>query len=46
MTDELTKLYDDMGRNHLTPLWKLEANVMPWSPRPQAMPWLWKWSTL
>jgi gentisate 1,2-dioxygenase len=46
MSEELDKLYDQMGRSHLTPLWKLEADVMPWSPKPRAVPWLWKWSTL
>lgn len=43
---ELTQLYDEMKGNHLQPLWTLEANVMPWSPQPQVVPWLWKWSAL
>jgi gentisate 1,2-dioxygenase len=42
----LTNLYDDMKGGHLTPLWKLEKDILPWSPKPKAVPWLWKWSTL
>jgi gentisate 1,2-dioxygenase len=43
---ELTKLYGDMEGNHLIPLWKLEKSILPWVPKPKAVPWLWKWSTL
>lgn len=43
---DLEKLYDDMEQGHLTPLWRLEADIMPWSPRPTAVPWLWKWPDL
>lgn len=39
-------LYDDMEAGRLTPLWRLEADVMSWQPKPKAVPWLWKWSTL
>ncbi len=45
--DESTdKLYGDMERSHLSPLWRLEQAIMPWSPKPKAVPWLWKWSDL
>ena len=40
------ELYQDMGQNNLIPLWTLEADVMPWTPKPQAIPWLWKWANL
>jgi len=43
---ETTKLYNDMAQGNLTPLWRLEANIMPWSPQPKVVPWLWKWSAL
>lgn len=38
--DELGELYADMKRESLTPLWQLEADVMPWQPKPKAVPWL------
>jgi gentisate 1,2-dioxygenase len=43
---ELTKLYTRMAANNLTPLWTLEADIMPLQPKPKAVPWLWKWSDL
>ena len=39
-------LYSDMEKSRLTPLWRLEKDVMPPTPRPKAVPWLWKWSDL
>jgi gentisate 1,2-dioxygenase len=42
----LTRLYNQMQDHHLTPLWKLEADIMPFSPKPRAVPWLWKWADL
>jgi len=43
---ELDDLYGDMKRDSLMPLWQLEADIMPWKPKPKAVPWLWKWSGL
>ena len=43
---ELDDLYADMKRDSLTPLWQLEADIMPWHPKPKAVPWLWKWPGL
>lgn len=43
---DLDDLYGDMKRASLTPLWQLEADIMPWQPKPKAVPWLWKWSGL
>jgi gentisate 1,2-dioxygenase len=41
-----TQFYADMEKAHLTPLWKLEKDILPWSPKPKAVPWLWKWAEL
>src|SRR5262249_54002561 len=43
---ELTRLYEDMAGQHLMPLWRLEEAVMPFSPRPRAVAWLWHWDDL
>ena len=43
---EVTKLYDDTEANYLTPLWRIEETLMSREPKPKAVPWLWKWSTL
>lgn len=40
------QLYADMEKAHLTPLWKLEKDILPWTPKPKAVPWLWKWAEL
>lgn len=44
--EALATLYDDMERQHLRPLWRMEKDILPWSPQPKAIPWLWKWSNL
>lgn len=45
MTDnDLNRLYGDMEAENLTPLWRLEKDILPWTPAPKAVPWLWKWS--
>jgi gentisate 1,2-dioxygenase len=43
---KLNALYSDMETENLTPLWKLESDILPWSPQPRAVPWLWKWADL
>jgi gentisate 1,2-dioxygenase len=43
---EVTRLYDDTEANYLTPLWRIEETLMLREPKPKAVPWLWKWSTL
>lgn len=45
-TERVDDLYQEMTQRHLMPLWQLEADIMPWSPKPEAVPWLWKWSQL
>ena len=43
---EFEKLYLEMDQNHIKPLWRAESSILPRSPHPQAVPWLWKWSRL
>lgn len=38
----LQALYDEVTRHHLTPLWTDERGILPSSPRPRAVPWLWR----
>ncbi len=43
---QLRDLYAAFDANHLMPLWTQTNDLMPFSPQPQAVPYLWKWSTL
>src|ERR1700752_3550774 len=43
---ELNRLYADFDAEHLTPLWTQLDELMPMSPTPRALPFVWKWSTL
>jgi gentisate 1,2-dioxygenase len=43
---ELDKLYEEMDRNYLKPLWRAEGTVLPQEPMPKTVAWLWKWSHL
>ena len=43
---ELSLLYDDFKREHLTPLWTQLNDLMPIQPTPQALPHVWRWDTL
>jgi gentisate 1,2-dioxygenase len=43
---ELSLLYDDFKREHLTPLWTQLDDLMPMQPEPQALPHVWRWDTL
>jgi gentisate 1,2-dioxygenase len=43
---EFEKLYGEMDRNHIKPLWRAERSVMPSQPQPKTVAWIWKWSQL
>jgi gentisate 1,2-dioxygenase len=43
---ELARLYQDFDADHLTPLWTQLDELMPMTPAPRAVPFVWKWSTL
>ena len=43
---QLNKLYEDFDAMGLIPLWTIRDNLMPMSPRPQALPHLWRWADL
>lgn len=43
---ELVSFYSDLNDAHLYPLWALTQQLLPPTPRPRAVPWLWPASTL
>lgn len=43
---ELQRLYADFEAAHLMPLWTQRDDIMPSTPRPRAVPHVWKWKTL
>jgi len=43
---QLDALYAAFARAHLSPLWTQRAGLMPPAPQPDAVPMLWRWSTL
>jgi gentisate 1,2-dioxygenase len=43
---QLDELYASFEAAHMTPLWTQIGGLMPTSPRPDAVPMLWRWSTL
>ena len=43
---ELERLYKDFDRNSTAPLWTQTNDLMPLSPKPAAVPFVWKWSEL
>lgn len=45
-TPELKQLYADFEAEGLLPLWTQMDDLMPMHPEPQAVPHVWKWSTL
>ncbi|WP_216897263.1 cupin domain-containing protein [Nocardia alni] len=46
-TDPALKLlYRDFAAEHLNPLWTQRGDLMPMTPSPKAVPFVWKWSTL
>jgi gentisate 1,2-dioxygenase len=42
----LEQLYADFAAAHMTPLWTQREGLMPTTPQPDAVPMLWRWSTL
>src|SRR5215207_9335902 len=44
--DQLSRLYHDLESEHLNPLWTQLDSLMPTTPSPRAVPFVWKWSTL
>ena len=42
----LDQLYDDLAEAHMKPLWLERDDLMPMQPEPDAVPMLWRWSTL
>jgi gentisate 1,2-dioxygenase len=44
--DELAAFYADLARAHLHPLWTITRQLLPPTPRPRAVPWLWSSRTL
>ncbi|MEA2625217.1 MAG: gentisate 1,2-dioxygenase [Candidatus Binatota bacterium] len=45
-TSELEAFYADVAALDLQPLWTQKRNLMPSSPAPAAIPWLWRWTHL
>ena len=43
---EFREMYSEMANSHIKPLWTDEARILPRSPEPRAVPWLWKWSQI
>jgi gentisate 1,2-dioxygenase len=39
-------LLQSFNKASLQPLWTLESTIMPPSPNPKSIPWLWKWEEL
>jgi gentisate 1,2-dioxygenase len=47
ISDEaLQQFYDELQAHHLNPLWTQLDTLMPITPTPKAVPYMWKWSTL
>ena len=46
LDEDFEKLYREMDQNHVQPLWRAESSILPRSPQPKAVPWIWKWSRL
>ena len=44
--EQLDDMYAAFAAAHMTPLWTQIGGLMPVSPRPDAVPMLWRWSTL
>jgi gentisate 1,2-dioxygenase len=43
---QIAALYDDFGAEHLIPLWTQIGELMPMTPQPQIVPYVWRWQTL
>ena len=44
--DRLDAFYSDLGSVDLQPLWTQVRNLLPATPKPEALPWLWQGETL
>ncbi|SDI54800.1 cupin domain-containing protein [Nonomuraea jiangxiensis] len=42
----LDQLYKDFGEHNLIPLWTARDDLMPLTPQPAAVPYVWRWSDL
>ena len=42
----LERLYADFAAADMTPLWTQRDDLMPMTPKPKAVPAMWRWSTL
>jgi gentisate 1,2-dioxygenase len=40
---EFAKLYQEMDRSYVKPLWTSESAILAAQPHSRAVPWLWKW---
>ncbi|MGH9114282.1 MAG: cupin domain-containing protein [Acidimicrobiales bacterium] len=45
-TEAIERLYADFAAADLMPLWTQASGLMPISPQPEAIPMVWRWSTL
>jgi len=43
---ELEQLYRDFERHNLAPLWTQRDDLMPFTPAPRAIPFVWRWRDL
>ena len=44
--EQIDRLYGDFDSEHMVPLWTQIGDLMPMTPKPQAVPHVWKWQTL
>ena len=44
--EQLDQLYKDFNRENLIPLWTEIGDLMPMTPKPQAVPHIWRWNSL
>jgi len=43
---QIKQLYADFERHHLMPLWTQTNDLMPFAPKPKAVPHVWRWADL
>jgi len=43
---QIDRLYADFESEHMMPLWTQLADLMPQTPQPGAVPYVWRWKTL
>lgn len=46
LDERLDRFYAELVANDLVPLWQVSSDLMRSAPAPQAIPYLWRWSTL